>query len=549
MDSEISTKMKRKTSLFRHSEQSKVSNLYRACQTGNIYLVQNILSSTSYTDINRLEPNGSTSLHAAAFFGHADIVQFLLQYGVMRDQQNGDGLTAREVASKDEIRQLFHRSLSSERFRSDTIDDAPHLFTTTIDGQSQAEDNHDQTPSGWVYADRNQLEARILETSMHITKTMATSPILQPLLKHVMRNNDYTGSVYDKDTAVKELQCLIDEYITPSHSEYKKACELVSKYNKTDNVEHLLRLYSLETPFYKILGRSAKNDCLAIPVLYKLNSLRKRAFQGRSFRGLTMTQENLQRYKWALQHKGSILSVNILCSTSIDENVARYFIGRSSLDKISVLMVFNFRKKCDTAIQLFSSSDNLPGISDFEDEHEVLVLPLTIFHVTSIDIDKTNGNISQSLGLNALFLTLGAAGHSIPMFELAKAMKNHNVTFITEAFAQAYINTENENYSNRSSFRLIFTNDSTDAIMEENKIEQEIIEYFMNHSVFDGAFHIMPAVGRITNALMHKAIHALMSDRFDVIISSSLVLGTAALCKKSQYILCHTESRNEIEHF
>ncbi|CAF4875102.1 unnamed protein product, partial [Rotaria socialis] len=141
------------------------------------------------------------------------------------------------------------------------------------------------------------------------------------------------------------------------------------------------------------------------------------------------------------------------------------------------------------------------------------------------------GNISQSLGLNALFLTLGAAGHSIPMFELAKAMKNHNVTFITEAFAQAYINTEN--YSNRSSFRLIFTNDSTDAITEENKIEQEIIEYFMNHSVFDGVFHIMPAVGRITNALMHKAIDALMSDRFDVIISSSLVLGTAALCEKA----------------
>ncbi|CAF3427400.1 unnamed protein product [Rotaria socialis] len=195
--------MKRKTSLFRHSQQSEVSNLYRACQTGNIYLVRDILSSTSHADINRLEPNGSTSLHAAAFFGHADIVQLLLQHGVVRDQRNADGLTAYEVASKDEIRQLFHRSLSSQRFRSDTIDDAPHIFTTTIDGQSPAEENHDQTPSGWVYADRNQLETLILEASMHITKTMATSPILQPLLKHVIRNNDFTGSVYDKDTAVK----------------------------------------------------------------------------------------------------------------------------------------------------------------------------------------------------------------------------------------------------------------------------------------------------------------------------------------------------------
>ncbi|CAF0895398.1 unnamed protein product [Rotaria sordida] len=88
-------------------------------------------------------------------------------------------------------------------------------------------------------------------------------------------------------------------------------------------------------------------------------------------------------------------------------------------------------------------------------------------------------------------------------------------------------------YSNRSSFQLIFTNDSTDAIMEENKIQQDIIEYFMNHSLFDSLFYMIPTVGRITNALMHKAVHVLMSDQFDVIISSSLVLGAHALCQKT----------------
>ncbi|CAF0903104.1 unnamed protein product [Didymodactylos carnosus] len=34
-----------------------------------------------------------------------------------------------------------------------------------------------------------------------------------------------------------------------------------------------------------------------------------------------------------------------------------------------------------------------------------------------------------------LMISIGAAGHVIPMFELAKAMKNHNVTFITEPSA------------------------------------------------------------------------------------------------------------------
>ncbi|CAF1069131.1 unnamed protein product [Rotaria sordida] len=119
--------------------------------------------------------------------------------------------------------------------------------------------------------------------------------------------------------------------------------------------------------------------------------------------------------------------------------------------------------------------------------------------------------IPQAFSLNALFLSFGAAGHSIPMFELVKAMKNHNVTFITEVLAQSYINTEM--YSNRSSFQLIFTNDSTDAIMEENKIQQDIIEYFMNHSLFDSLFYMIPTVSRTTNVFMHKAVHVLMSDQ------------------------------------
>ncbi|CAF4494918.1 unnamed protein product, partial [Rotaria socialis] len=56
----------------------------RACQTGNLNLVRNILSSTNYADINRPDPNGSTSLHTATFFVHVDAVQLCLRYSVIR---------------------------------------------------------------------------------------------------------------------------------------------------------------------------------------------------------------------------------------------------------------------------------------------------------------------------------------------------------------------------------------------------------------------------------------------------------------------------------
>jgi hypothetical protein len=65
------------------------------------------------------------------------------------------------------------------------------------------------------------------------------------------------------------------------------------------------------------------------------------------------------------------------------------------------------------------------------------------------------------------------------MFELAKAMKNHYVTFITEPYAQAYI--DFQSYSNLSSFPGMFTNDSREAWMDEMVQEDNLAKHFANH--------------------------------------------------------------------
>src|ERR1700749_1800859 len=79
--------------------------------------------------------------------------------------------------------------------------------------------------------------------------------------------------------------------------------------------------------------------------------------------------------------------------------------------------------------------------------------------------------ISQSLCLNALFISLGFGGHVTPMFELSKAMKNHNVTFLTQQFAQLFI--DFKSYSSPL-FRVIYDNDSSDALDEEKNRELQI---------------------------------------------------------------------------
>ncbi|CAF1185338.1 unnamed protein product [Rotaria sordida] len=98
--------------------------------------------------------------------------------------------------------------------------------------------------------------------------------------------------------------------------------------------------------------------------------------------------------------------------------------------------------------------------------------------------------VPQSFGFNALIITNGVAGHVIPMFELAKGMHDHNITFLTDRLAETYI--DFKTYPNLSSFRLIYTNDSIEALVDQKKMAREMFEYFFNHSLLDSLIHFMP---------------------------------------------------------
>ncbi|CAF1376957.1 unnamed protein product [Adineta ricciae] len=137
--------------------------------------------------------------------------------------------------------------------------------------------------------------------------------------------------------------------------------------------------------------------------------------------------------------------------------------------------------------------------------------------------------ILQSHCLNVLFVVDGAAGHLTPVLELAKAMKNHNITFLTQQLARIY--TDLNSYSSPR-FRVIYANDTIDGFLREKYfVEQEVIN-FANHSVLNALPEIVSLAGDIFSELLNKTIHVLMHERFDVIVAGQMIFGISLLCNK-----------------
>ncbi|CAF1087532.1 unnamed protein product [Didymodactylos carnosus] len=184
----------------------------------------------------------------------------------------------------------------------------------------------------------------------------------------------------NKTHGIEMIQKLLDEHITPNHPEYEHCCHLLNEYAQRGTIESLLTLYTLETPFYHQLHYTI--NPLAFPLFMHLPDLQARYFQGTSYRGVKMTREEIREYHWALNNRNKVISTGKFASTSIDRHVAEKFASNksSSTNKISVLLAFHFPKPCDTAIILGKVPEQqLPCISNYEDEQEILVGPRTFF--------------------------------------------------------------------------------------------------------------------------------------------------------------------------
>ena len=87
--------------------ETQYSKLYYACRNGDVDTAKKILPTSTLEEIDRVEANGSTALHAAAHYGHVQIVKLLLSRNSNTSIQNRYGNTAEDEAANPEIKALF----------------------------------------------------------------------------------------------------------------------------------------------------------------------------------------------------------------------------------------------------------------------------------------------------------------------------------------------------------------------------------------------------------------------------------------------------------
>jgi hypothetical protein len=318
-----------------------VSELYLACRNGDQQIVERLLPTTSIRVLNRLEPNGSTCLHAASYHGHKDIVRLLLAHGACRRTINLYGCTPLDEAETQEIADLFPRSTEAaqKRFSANPGEEPDWQFVD--DGA----ESYSRCIHWGCLKDRG-----IKKTIAKIEKANVLTDLTHPSIK-----------------LVKDLfQAALDD----------------------NNPLCVLQAYTVEGPFYRQLNRymATGSDSQVFEKLRKkwsgyyiglivLNpAFEPYRFSGQTYRGMRIKPEEYARYK-----RGVALTCKSPQSTSKSWKIAKGFAypAKPRPETIPVILIFTI---CDPRSAL-----SVEQISEYPKEEEVLIAPGALFIVTDID--------------------------------------------------------------------------------------------------------------------------------------------------------------------
>ncbi|CAF4136801.1 unnamed protein product [Rotaria sp. Silwood2] len=221
--------------------------------------VKLLLSSLTLHDINRLEPNGSTALHAASYYGHFNVVKLLLEAGAVRSITNIYNMTPADEAATSEIKLLFRRQPTEAQARFVTADHS-------VEWQKHA---------------------------------------MGRAVKKAAHNLAYCKPFENMNTAYERITQAIELRDSQDMSQIKY---FLDKARETNDASYLLRAYTAETNFYRRLNvRSAqlnatrghpdpnlylKEWCLAYNAqLLKDPTFEKFHWTGKTYRGMVIAFE------------------------------------------------------------------------------------------------------------------------------------------------------------------------------------------------------------------------------------------------------------------
>jgi hypothetical protein len=319
-----------------------MSALYRACRNGDFGTVQQLLPTLSLDQINQIESNGSTSLHAACQFNRPQIVRLLLDRGAVRTTLNNYGCTAFDEAATEQVKQLFPRSLTAARERF--LTDAP--IEEVIEWTSL-----EYGPYGWVN-------------------------------KRNMNNKD----------VIKAADSIIRDERLRDASSMHKIEYFLDKARRTEDPKWLAHAYSAEIGMCQSIKKALAQGSSHINglhvedfhsfagVFFHHDALRKYRYTGRCYRGMKLSKKDFEEtYK-----VGQVFLIKPFISTSKCRRIAEQFATAPSSGSrpLSILCIYTIPE------HTLSYSDNvaldISSISEYPHEDEVLILPHTSLKIQNV---------------------------------------------------------------------------------------------------------------------------------------------------------------------
>ncbi|CAF1190729.1 unnamed protein product [Rotaria sordida] len=315
------------------NEKQLASQFYFACRNDDFDLVMRLLNQHPLEDIDRMEPNGSTALHAACYYKNIDIVKILLERGFTRRVVNRFDNTPMDEANTEELRQLFLRPKTSNRFGGDISYEREKLI--------------------WISIDTNE------------------KIIIQDPITDLYKGNRLDYGIFQADNIIKQLDGMPKLDVIQRF--FRRAVQ-------EKDCTRLIQAYTAETDFYNhvnnyLLSRQQDNSLSQfVQIIYFNDSLHKKySYEGTCYQSIIIDSEDqLNLFK-----KGTKILNRTFISTTRDRQIAEeYILDRNNQNKYIVMMIFKIRH-CYTAL-------NIKDMSEFPHEEEVLIMYDKIFKVAKI---------------------------------------------------------------------------------------------------------------------------------------------------------------------
>ena len=325
-------------------EEKKPSEFYFACRSGNLIRVCELLNNLTLAELERIEPNRSTALHAACYFNHPEIVQQLLQRGVTRRTINSHQMTAYEEAAEyPKICELFLRPNNYNRFggnNSFEIDNIKWIFIYANDSSFSLE------PIPDLYHGK-----RLILRTFHYEK------ILEQLGDEMLRK-EVIDHLFRRALEEKDCKYLIQAFSTETEFADRINSYLVQRHSRTKKNE------------------TYPSDVLMefVDTIYYSTELYSRyGFIGKCYRSIRMQSDvDIAMYKVGKK----IVSKTFISASKDRQYVKSLVVDHDRPARHIVTIVYDIRQQ-KTALDIES-------LSEFPNEKEVLIMMNRIFKVTEI---------------------------------------------------------------------------------------------------------------------------------------------------------------------